>query len=248
MTMVQFDPASAAQALLSRLPKETDGGVRYQILRALESLARKHPGLPLDRTVLDQAIEGTVRRAYRYLDRRHVVRRGVEAVPARATPGQRLLEKLLGDKERNAIERLFRLLALAYPVEDFVQIHRGLVTGRKDTRASSMELIENALEEPLRRAVLGLVDDGADEERLAAAGKFHTRLSLDYEALLEHLLKTASDSVQDVTAFHIGELRLVRFRDLVATLLQSRTTTSHEDETASDLARTLSLLSKEAVA
>ncbi len=236
--MSQFDPGRAASSLLARLPKESDGSVRYRILRALESITRKNPGLTLDRPTLVHAIEGTVSRAYRYLDRRLIVERGVKALPSRATPGQKVLVRVLRDKEQNAIERLFRLLTLAYPGEDFVQIYRGIRIGRKDTRASSMELIENALDEPLRRAVLGLVDDGDGAERLLASGRYHTPLGLDYVPLLEHILKSTSRSLQDVTVFHVGELQLQGFYDLVASLPRS-------GGPGCDITRTLALLTTE---
>ncbi len=230
-----FAPEPAAAALLTVLPQESDGSVRYQIIRTLERLLQRHPDLSLDRRILARMIDQTISRAYRYLDRSLILAQGATALPSRQTPGHQLLASLLHDKRKNAIERLFRLLGLAHPREDFTQIYRGL-RGEKDVRATSMELIENVLEGPLRAAVVGLVDDLAPEQQLLSSGAFHAPLGLDYEGLLADLLASRSEVVQDITVFHVGELGLTRFRAQIERLPNPR-------GERSDLTRTLSLLS-----
>jgi hypothetical protein len=121
------------------------------------------------------------------------------------------------DKERNATERLFRLLGLAHPTEDFAEIHRGL-SSTKDARATSMELIENVLDDPLRAAVVGLVDDVPGEQRLARSGKYHRALDLDYEGVLSFIIDGDSEAAADVAVFHVAELGLVSFREKIAPL------------------------------
>ncbi|MBA2543612.1 MAG: HEAT repeat domain-containing protein [Deltaproteobacteria bacterium] len=217
-TIERFDPELASSVLLEWLTRERDGAVRYQIGRALERLVNRVPSLMLDATLLHRTIDATVSRAYRYLDRRVILTRGAQDKPAYKTPGHEVLVALLRDKEDNAIERLFGLIGLAYRSDDFTDIYRGLSSTRKEARATSLELIENILKEPLRRAVLGLVDDLPDADRLVAAGGYHTPLGLDYEGLLAHMLASTSESVQDLTVFHVGELRLTSFRAAIAKL------------------------------
>jgi AAA family ATP:ADP antiporter len=217
-TLERFDPELASAVLLEWLTRERDGAVRFQIGRALERLVSRVPTLILDRTLLDNTIAATVSRAYRYLDRRLILVRGAATTPSLATPGHQALVALLRDKELNGIERLFGLIGLALRGDDFTDIYRGLASVRKEARATSLELIENLLKEPLRSAVLGLVDDIPDDSRLAAAGSFHTPLGLDYEGLLQHMLASTSESVQDLTVFHITELRLTRFRPAIEKL------------------------------
>ncbi len=235
-TIERFDPDLASSVLLEWLTRESDGAVRYQIGRALERLIIRVPSLALDRDLLDRTIAATVSRAYRYLDRRVILTRGAERKPAYKTPGHEVLVLLLHDKEDNAIERLFGLIGLAYRSDDFTDIYRGLSSPRKEARATSLELIENILKEPLRRAVLGLIDDLPDADRLAAAGEYHTPLGLDYEGLLAHMLASSSESVQDLTVFHIGELRLTSFRAAIAEL-------PNRDQ-RDDIARTLEILDR----
>jgi ATP:ADP antiporter, AAA family len=228
-----FEPEPAAKVLLARLAVEHQGSVRFQILRALERVVNREPAISLDRALLERTIADTVSRSYRYIDRRVILARGKRAEAARDTEGERLLERLLHDKEGHAIERLFRLLVLAHPTEDFLDIYRGLRSGKKDERATSVELVENILRDPLRKAVLGLIDDIPDPDRLASAGQYHALLGVGYDELLAHMLASTSESVQDLTVFHIGELRLVKFKETLVGMGTAE---------RSDVLRTLAIL------
>jgi len=205
--MSECDAERAAQALVGWLPRETDGGVCYQIIRELERLSRRNPRLLREPSAVEQALEETVSRAFRYLDRRLALSVGASADVRRKTAGHELLVALLRDKEANARGRLFRLLGVLYPREDFAQIYRGLGATR-ELRATSLELVESIVREPLRSAVLALVDDGADELRLARAGRYRRPLRSEYEALLADLTRSRSEAVREVARFHVSELGL----------------------------------------
>src|SRR6185369_5366319 len=99
--------------------------------------------------------------------------RGVAEDAARATAGGDLLDAILRDRQRKALERLFRLLGLAHPGEDWKRMYLGLESTDPVSRASSRELLEHSLDQPLRGAVLALVDDIPDAERLSGATPFH---------------------------------------------------------------------------
>jgi AAA family ATP:ADP antiporter len=205
--MSECDAERAAKALLCWLPRETDGRVRHQVIRELERLVRRNPKLLRERSAVEQALEQTVSRAFRYLDRRLSLVVGASADARRKTAGHELLAALLRDKEASARGRLFRLLGVLYPSEDFAQIYRGLGATREQ-RATSLELVESIVQEPLRSAVLALVDDGADELRLARAGRYHRPLRSEYETLLADLTRSRSEAVRQVARFHVSELGL----------------------------------------
>lgn len=211
-TIMRFDPQKAASALLEQLVGEEDGVVRYKILRALGFLRAHHPDLRLDRRVLSELIATTVTRTYQLVEWRVVLERDRARSSGCDTPTQRLLTRLLADKEAHAIERLFRLLGLIHPGEDVATIYRGLRSERPDVRASSRELIEHLLEQPLRDAVLGLIDDGPDAERLAAAGSYHEHAHPNYEGVLAELLEVAGESLCSIAVYHVGELGLTALR------------------------------------
>jgi len=205
--MALCSPKQALSTLIAWLPNEADGGVRFAILLVLERIVRQHPTLAVDRAALGQSVSETLTRAYRYLDARLNLQRGAAQDAARETIGYELLHALLRDKEGNARGRLFRLLGLLYPAEDFGQIYRSL-TLSKEHRATSVELLENILREPVRSAVLGLVDDCADELRLTRAGRYHRVRPLGYSALLSQLAEGESSAVRELARHHAGELGL----------------------------------------
>src|SRR5258708_35563772 len=93
-----FEPAGAAAALVGCLAREPNGGVRFQIIRALDELVRRHPELKLDRTVLFDTIAATVKRAYRYLDLRTILERGVKEDSTRKTRRYDILRRVVRDK------------------------------------------------------------------------------------------------------------------------------------------------------
>jgi hypothetical protein len=206
--MAQCSPVRSVRALPDWLPKESNGSVRYSILTVLERLVRQHPSLSVNRAAMVRARDETISRSYRFIDARASLLRGVEKDPKRKTVGHDLLHDLLRDKERNARGRLFRILSLLHPSEDFVQIYRSLGFN-KELRATGVELIESILREPVRSAVLGLVDDGHEEQRLERAGKYYTPEKLGYAELLSNLCQADSDAVREVAEYHASELGLL---------------------------------------
>ena len=232
-TLALFEPEPASRALVEQLTREEDGMVRYRIILALEGVIAKHPTLALDASTLEGVVQETIRRAYSFLDQRLTLEQGVRERPERKTPGNELLVAVLLDKERNARDRLLRLLGLLHPNDDFPRIRRSLRSASDRVRASSVELVSTLLREPQRSAVQGLIDDMPDAERFTRAGAYYQRETLGYETLLQHMLTHESEAVQDVTAFHVGELGLSALRPLIAAIAEA-------DPSRSDLTRALS--------
>ncbi len=211
-SLMWFDPEAAVKILEARLIEETDGLVRFKIIRALGRLATENPDLRFDDRILDQAVDRTVAATYRLLEWRVILERGAAQDPARATPSHELLVALLRDKETHALERLFRLLSLRFPRENFKPIHQGLKSADPKIRATSRELTENVLVPPLRDSVLGLIDDAPEAQRLAARGEAAAGPGT-YQDLLGELLDQPGETIRSLTALHIGELGLVSFRE-----------------------------------
>jgi AAA family ATP:ADP antiporter len=209
----RFPAADAVPALIGRLLDEPDGMVRYKILRGLGRLAAENPDVPVDPAVVAEATRLTLEAVFRLVDWRLTLTRGALEDARRATPGHELLSTLLRDKEVHAVERLFRFLGLRHRGEDFEKIYRGLRSANAKVRASSRELLENLLDPALREAVVGIVDDVPDTERLAHAAPFYIPESLDYERLLFKLLDQQGETVRCIAAYHVGELGLTAFRE-----------------------------------
>lgn len=214
----EFDPARVAAVLARRLPDEPDGAVRFKILRALGRLRADNPDAPFDARSLAKPTDETLSVIFQLIDWRLRLEEGASAIAARRTPVHDLLVKLLRHKEEHALERLFRLIGLQHPGEDFRSIHRGVTNADPKARASSRELLENLLAPRLRGPVLALVDDAPDRERLGRAGAFHTASRATYEEVLRALLARRSTTLRIVVTYHIGELRLYELRGAIESL------------------------------
>jgi hypothetical protein len=165
-----------------------------------------------DPALLRRAAAATAEGVFRLVHWRSILERAADERAERATPGHGLLVQMLRDKEAQAVERLFRLLALQHRGEDFKGIYRGLRATEPRARASSRELLENLLKPPLRGPVLAIVDEAPDGARLARAGELYVPGALDYEEVLGLILDRGGESLRCVAAHHVGELGLVALR------------------------------------
>ena len=73
-------------------------------------------------------------------------------------------------------------------------------------RDSSRELLDHLLEPPLQGAVLSLVDDIADDDRLARAHPYYVRSGVSYVGTLSDLLDSGEYGDVELVAAHIGEV------------------------------------------
>ncbi|MEO5731005.1 MAG: Npt1/Npt2 family nucleotide transporter [Byssovorax sp.] len=236
-TLSYFRARDAAPMLLRGLIDEPDSLVRFQMLRALGRIRQQSPRVRFDRKILAEAIERTVSGTFQLIGWRVTLARGVAEDEARATAGGDLLDAILRDRQRKALERLFRLLGLAHPGEDWKRMYLGLESTDPVSRASSRELLEHTLDQPLRGAVLALVDDMPDAERLSGATPFHPPEEMAYEALLGVLLESGGETIQCLAAYHVGELGLEQVRPHLEQIL-----TSGSPFTASVVQRAIELL------
>ncbi len=206
-----FEPAPAAAVLARHVLEEPSGTVRYRILRGMNRLGAS-PEVEFEPGLLRRAVTATAEGVFRLVHWRSVLERGAAEQPARSTAGHGLLVQLLRDKEDQAVERLFRLLALQHRGEDFKGIYRGLRAAEPRARASSRELLENVLAPPLRGPVLAIVDEAQDASRLSRAGEVYAPPGLGYEEVLALILDRGGESLRCVAAHHVGEIGLVALR------------------------------------
>ena len=113
--------------------------------------------------------------------------------------------QLLRDKEAQAVERLFRLLALQHRGEDFKGIYRGLhAVETRAPGAAAASCSRTSSTPPLRGPVLAIVDEAPDAARLARAGELYVPADLGYEDVLGLILDRGGESLRCVAAHHVG--------------------------------------------
>jgi HEAT repeat protein len=201
-TIMRFASVRAAQILLDHLDRSHTGLVRYKLLRGLATLLA---GL-VDKDPVRRAVAREIARAEHLLAWQVAVEAGQEEDPSRRTTGGQLLADLLHDKGRLTLQRIFRLLYMLHPEEDFHRIWSGLESGRRENRASSVELIENLLEPELAASVGGLIEELPPAGRLRAAGSDLAEQDLGYAEVLGELADDAGISLRGVALYHIAEI------------------------------------------
>lgn len=67
-----------------------------------------------------------------------------------------------------AMVNIFKLLGLIYPYEDVVKAFQNIQTGTKKSVAYAVELLDNILEKEVREAILPIVEDLSQEDRVKA--------------------------------------------------------------------------------
>jgi hypothetical protein len=148
------DSRAAALALLATLPGRSPGA-RTKALRALWRIHRRG-GITFAVATLSPFAEQEIE-AYRTHARTLAI---LDRGPRRSQrPSMRLLLHTL---ERTLFcdrERLFHLLGLCYPERDVLAAYRGLREGDPTLRAHAVELLDNLLEQPLRRQLIDALEE-----------------------------------------------------------------------------------------
>jgi AAA family ATP:ADP antiporter len=218
----RFQSVDAANILLQQLIADQGGDVesrgesrdrhsgmvRYKILRALGPLLSGPVGGQVDKTPLLLAVTRTIRRVILNLHWQTWLEQGRESEPARQTCGSELLLQLLKDKERLALQRIFRMLFLIQPEENFRDIWMGLQSTSRRDRASSIELLDNILGSEQRLTVGALVGSGSVGERLRKSGSNLADVRLEYSELLAQIEGEQSLVLSGLAMYHAGEIEV----------------------------------------
>lgn len=227
-TIGAFGSQQAVDLLLSHLVEESDGMVRFKILRALGRMGTDYPHLSINHTFLARAAPQTLTAATGFMRWRRALELGASRDARRRTPLHGLLVDLLRDKQQHSVERVFRLLNLQTRNEDFLRIYRGLHSSRRESRAGSRELLENLVPVAVRRQLLDLIDDALDPGAVVVEDR-----EMPYETVLSEMIESQTESLSAVAAHHAAELGLAG----LAPVLEGRPAISPTHGAALDHAR-----------
>jgi ATP/ADP translocase len=198
-TVSRFGGTRAAAMLLKALQEETDEAIEYKILRGLGRMRASDPELPIDKTQLLDRAGRYLQAAIQALFWRQAVDFARAREPRVNTPAGELLSLLLFDHEGSALERVFRVLHIVQPTEEFRIIYDGLRSSDNKIRASSRELLEHVVTTPLKDGILAMVDDMPLVDRLRAASVFFDPPGRERLQSVERMMNTEGASVRDST-------------------------------------------------
>lgn len=207
-SLAAFDAQRSAPMLLHHLQHSLDGLVRFRCIRYLKRIRSEQPEIELDLAALTSVARSTMKHVLDLLELRTLV---VAAQTAEAegggarTAAAQLLIALLDDKRSNAMGRVFMLLGLLHPDEDFDRVSRGLASSDNRIRASSRELCHNVVAPELRELLGLLIDDLDDVTRLERALGKERRSFASYSELVSELA-TRSGELGALARYHALEL------------------------------------------
>ncbi len=224
-TISKFGDQAAVDVLARHLEAELDTVVGYKILRGLGRMISDNQRLEIDRRLIERCLEAALRRAITLLDWRVDLTEQIQAArgqtrtarggePEGAAPPERralpasgeLLLELLREKERGSLERVFRLLGLRHPGEDFRAMYTGLRSGHGHMAASSRELLEYLVEPRAREAIFALFerDADSDRQRLEQAAAFYGPPAQTQAERLRAMLADSSDALAGLAAHYVA--------------------------------------------
>jgi len=214
-TIALFDSPAAARVLVESLPKVENGMVRFKLLRGLETWQRERRrqegprgaalAASIDRKDVRTEFERTLARSLDLLEVERLMSTTQRETGRLATLGGELVVDLLRDKRELATGRLFLLLGLMHPDEDFRAIRAALEGERGTGRASAQELIETLLPREVAPSILRLVTGGRTPEATPDAVDAAGRIAA-YEAAIQTLLTDDSRTVRAVAMYHASEV------------------------------------------
>jgi ATP/ADP translocase len=206
-TLSRFANQRAVEILVHQLDLGDSGIVHFKVLRGLSAMLSVNPELVPDRDAIRRAMERGTVRGLQLLYWEAELTRGFEEDPTRKTAASELLVQFLSDKADLATERLFRLLYVLQPKENFRRIWSGLQAQDRRTRDHSEELLDNLLPTDLAASVLALVSvEGSAANRLKRASRTLLSRQINYRALLAEISADRSTALRGFALYHLAEL------------------------------------------
>ena len=92
----------------------------------------------------------------------------VRFVDAESKGKEAEISGIMSHELKVSMMNIFKLLGLIYPHEDIVKAFQNIQTGTKDSVAYAVELLDNTLEKEIREAILPIVEDLSQEDRVKA--------------------------------------------------------------------------------
>jgi AAA family ATP:ADP antiporter len=153
---------------------------------------------------------------------------GRGAPSERDSRAEHLLAIALEERRTQALNRVFRRLALLYSPQDMLAAYHGVTAATPRLRGNAIEYLENALTAEHRGLVLPLVDDTGDEGRARIAEQRHGIRFVSLEHTLEEILKSDDWWLRACALYVVGARRERALLPLVESNLQTLNTLVRE--------------------
>ncbi len=188
----RFQTKKARNILLDILESDLPGAVRFKALRGLGRLALTTK-MRFPRSRVLPVVEENARESLRAGVIAAQLEVGLRQAPSAALPSGTLLVSLLGDKQRQSIERVTRLLSLLHKNEDLRSVYFALSSGESSAVSNAGELLEVltlGYDEELREILRTLSDPTPLADRLEQVmDVLNVHVENEVDALREALIE-----------------------------------------------------------
>ncbi|HLN86202.1 MAG TPA: Npt1/Npt2 family nucleotide transporter [Candidatus Limnocylindrales bacterium] len=216
-TLSKIHAQPALNALQAGLLEE-DRAIRFQVILAIDEMARRFSDLRVDRDIIESALMSDALLYFRRL----VIFSALFGQPEKASDhGESLLYHALNDSMKRVMERMMWLLSLIYPGKDIRNAWAGLVSNDPVSRAYGIELLDNLLTGNVKNYVFPLFNDAQPDQRLRAALNFLGHDFIDRDAAIRALFQQDDRWLKAGAIWEIGQRRLQDFRGDVIRLAGS---------------------------
>jgi len=224
--IAEHQTQAACDVLEARLTREreTDGFVRYKVLRALGHIVAQ-TDVRVDRLAIERLALQTLIEHLRLASLRIALSRDGD-LGREEDRAMSMLSGLLESKSAQAIERAFRLLKIAHRREDIHRVHTASTSSDRKARSDAGEFLDTLLsrrdQADLRAAFRLVVDDLAPADLASRAGVFTGPLPSDRHGALDLLIADRDEALAVLASYCGLSLGVERLRVTVERTRQTR--------------------------
>ncbi len=204
-----------AQAALVDNVFTGDTALRMRILAALNKLTQLYPARPVNRALVETALEAEITGHYRSYQ-------VLETIGGSLTGAEPVVDGLREALTQES-ERIFRLMKILYPAHDMHSAFVGIQSEQVAVHDNALEFLDNVLPPRLRGLVVPLFDRAVSPARRAGLADRLLGVTLgSREQAVEVLARSRDPWLQACAAYAIGEFRLVNLADKVDAWVTAR--------------------------
>jgi AAA family ATP:ADP antiporter len=204
-------PSPDSAAALAESLIQSDPGMRYDVLKALNELRSKDSRLVPPRSEVEDMLDVELVGYYRSFQILAAIDPNASSViPGPSSGGgASVLTRALRERMAYELERIFRLLALLYPPRDVHNAFLGLTMGTSQRQANAQEVLEHLLRPDLyRRLVNGLDPEIPLREKVNFARRLCGSSVESRDQALRILLHSEDGWLSACALYTVGEERL----------------------------------------
>ncbi len=198
--LARMGTPSAFNVLVEHL-LDADSRLRLRILTDLSTLQHLHPQLECDAEILEMLLAAEILghyRSYQILERLETV-----------LPSHEPVAEALSESMKHEVERIFRLLHLLYPRDDFSGVYFGLQSTSMVLHDNALEFLDNVLKTQFRRMLVPILDRKVSlAERVSIANRLVPARIESSEQAIAVLVASNDPRLRSCGAHAVGIFKL----------------------------------------